>query len=204
MRDVYECHAATSEICVIAFSTHGAKEFEWRRSLNDLGVSYVLVRDTSERWYTEGVSGIGGQEEVATFLHNVTRNYKRRIALGLSSGAYGALLFGAKIPAHEIIAISPVTVLGHSVAHEFEPQWRRRLGLSPPLSRDLDLRPLYTNGSRRTVRAFVSDGDGAELDARMCELIGVAPTLISGHSHAKLARHMVDAGMIRDLILGET
>lgn len=215
MTDFLEHHNG-SPICVVAFASSGANKngepvFEWKRTLDSLGVSYILLRDSADRWYQDGVKGIGGQEAVSDFIRRecwIKNRYERIIHLGLSSGAYAALLFEHLAMSGSAIAISPVTVLGGEAADSFPPQYAHRLKLPPQLSAPIDLRCPDPTGygpwsSRKGVRAFVSDGEGAELDARMCELIGITPTLIPGQSHAGLARHMVDTGLVQKLIMGE-
>lgn len=208
MTDFLEHHTG-SPICVVAFASSGANRngvpvFEWKRTLDQLGVSYILLRDSEDRWYQDGVKGIGGPRAVAEDIRNMTRKYSRKIALGLSSGAYAALNFGQRAFLSEIIAISPVTMMGPSAETAFFPQWSHRVAL-PFDRKDLavDLTALYRCAPIYDVKAFVTDGDGAELDARMCELIGITPTLIPGQTHAGLARHMLDIGLVQKLIMGE-
>lgn len=197
---------------VVAFASGGPEfrheipAFEWQRTLDALDVGYVLLRDSRERWWQDGVVGIGDTAAVIAYLRGALGPYRRRVALGLSSGAFAALQFGWWVPVDEVIAISPVTMLGPAAEQEF-PEWMTRVRL-PPHQADLtvNLRASFAwvnVAEHPEIRAYVSDGDGAELDAKMCHLIGVTPTVIPGHSHADLARHMRDTGLVQKLLLGE-
>lgn len=208
MTDFIEKHTPGSEICVAAFAS-GADEFSPGMPIFDFGftigkmkVSYILLRDSTGLWFRNGVPGIGDREQTIDYLRATMTGYKRRVTIGLSAGSFGALLYGQLIPVDEIIAISPVTVLGGDAEREFAPHWAHRVRL-PPNVPPIDLRPHFEKGPIPVVNAYVSDGDGAELDQRMCDLIGVMPTLISGYTHAGLGAHMTGNGMIRQLIAGE-
>lgn len=213
MVDVLSRHVAGATTCVAAFASggeafhHAVPAFEWQRTLDGLGVSYILLRDSRERWWQEGVAGIGNTAAVVEYLRDEMNRpaYESRFAIGLSSGAFAALMYGQLVPVDEVIAISPLTLLGPAAEAEFGPGWAARVRLpAHQAGLEVDLRPLFEPGTRPAVRAFVSDGDGAELDARMCGLIGLTPNLIPGHTHAGLAKHMVEAGMIEKLIVGGT
>lgn len=208
MTDFLEHHTG-SPICVVAFASSGANRngvpvFEWKRTLDSLGVSYILLRDSADRWYKDGVNGIGDQIAVANYINDRTGLlYPNTICLGLSSGAYAAILFGALADVGRVIAISPVTVLGGNAAADFRPEWAHRVQSAHSVDLRTRMRMPLGEWTCPAFRAFVSDGDGAELDARMCELVGVTPTLIPGQTHAGLARHMVDTGLVQKLIMGE-
>lgn len=196
-------HLLPTPTCVVAFGSGdretvvpGVPNYEFANSLRELGVSYVLMHDGSHTWYEGGIVGIGDKNAVAAYIAALKKRYAWVITTGSSFGAYGALLYGQLAPADEVIAISPLTVLGPSAVAEFEQKWHHRIN-SPD---DLDLKPLFTEGLRAKVKAFVTDGDGAELDLHMTQRLGITDiTLIPGHAHGALARHMRDTGMFKDL-----
>jgi pimeloyl-ACP methyl ester carboxylesterase len=199
----YQEYLAATRTCIVAFAS-GDKEtivpdlpnFEFGGSLRLLGCSHVLMRDATDSWYEDGIEGIGDRLAVAKYIDNLKNRYKRVVTTGVSLGAYGALLYGQLAPAHEIIAISPLTALGPRVVGEFEDKWKHRVDC--PL--DLDLKPYFPGGPTPKTRVFISDGDGCELDRYMAERIGVTDiTLIPGHTHGALGRHMRDIGMFKEL-----
>lgn len=199
----YEENLLDTPVCVVAFASDGGRQvipgvpdFEFRNSIGKLGHSYVLMRDTPDRWYTQGIEGIGDNEAVAEYIRALTRRYRKVITTGVSFGAYGALMYGAMAPAHEIVAISPLTTIGDAGKAELEPKWHHRIDSQ----HSLDLKPLFTTGNAPPTQIFVSDGDGAEIDLWMASRLGVWPvTIIPGHSHGGLARHMRDDGWFERL-----
>ncbi len=199
----YEEHLFETPLCVVAFASDGGRsiipdvpDYEFSNSLAALGCSFVLMRDTPDRWYTQGIEGIGDNQDVATYIHRLRIRYKKVMTTGVSFGAYGALMYGVLGEVREIVAISPLTVIGAAAEAELEPKWHHRIASD----KSLDLKPLFINGYIPNVKIFVSDGEGAELDLWMAKRLGTNPvTMIRGHSHGGLARYMRDNGFFEEL-----
>lgn len=166
---------------VVAFASGDQRQFQFQRSLSDLGVSFVVMRDSRGHWYQDGVAGIGHMGDVAAWIGRLKseHGYKRVITLGLSSGAYGALLYGQiSQGVDQVIAISPVTGMGEAMAEELRTGHGKLAHLIPrimpdparPIERAIaDLRTFYPAGPIPQLHGFVSDGDGTELDRFMFE-----------------------------------
>jgi pimeloyl-ACP methyl ester carboxylesterase len=206
----YEAHLVDSRTCVIAFAagqgdfSEHIPQYEFGNTLRRQGLSYVLMRDRSERWYQDGVSGLGGLSDTLDYVRKLALQFNV-ITIGVSSGAYGALLYGLMAGGvKQIIAISPITGRGEDVYPEFDPKWHPRLYHPPNIPPVMDLKPWFMQFCNRAdarTKAFVSDGDGTELDRQMAERIGITDiTFIPGHSHAGLARHMRDTGLFDELL----
>lgn len=192
----------TGTTCVVAFAS-GASRFEWGGLLTRMAVPHVLMRDTTELWYQGGVRGIGDKAAVVSYVNDLTWRFDHVVTLGLSSGSYAALMFGQLARVDGVIAISPITGKGDALKDDFASQWWPRIEHGPEHPPVPDLKPLFARGLEPQVYAFVSDGEGTELDQQMALRIGIdAVNVIPGFSHALLARHMRDAGMIADLIRG--
>lgn len=191
---------------VVAFAS-GASRFEWGNFLSRENIPHVLMRDTTDRWHQEGVKGIGDFEATRQYLVGLGLTYRRTVMLGLSSGSHAALLYGHVAFADRIVAISPTTGKGDAIKGDIPPEWWHRIEHGPEYYPVRDLQPLYADeGAPGRVRAFISDGEGTELDRIMIERIGVtasAITLVPGHSHAGLARAVRDNGMLEAALRGE-
>jgi len=95
---------------------------------------------------------------------------------------------------------SPVTGCGDYIKNDFPSHWWHRIEHIRPFPIE-DLKCYYSNGFIPQVKAFISDGDGAELDRKMCERIGITDiNLVPGFTHSNLARGMRDNGMVDKLI----
>lgn len=194
---------------VIAFAGGPQNRFQFGRVLKDLNVPHVLVQDSTQRHYVDGIQGLSTSTGFANYLARlrVKRGFDKVILTGVSSGAYAALLYGvlSRWDVNEIIAISPITGRSESTAADFDPKYRNQI--IDPKQPDLDLKPFF-HGWRNTVeghrfpriRAFISDGQGCELDRGMAERIGITDiTVVPGYSHGELGRGMRDLGMFKEL-----
>lgn len=200
MVDYKEKLFINGDICVVAFAGDSQKEFEFGNLLSTCGVSYVLFRDSNTKWYQNGVAGIGDRAETVKYIWRLKEEYYVK-TIGVSNGAYGALFYGQLAGVDEVIAISPVT---GKEADDFDPKWHSRIlplpGYVDPSPCE-DLRRHYRDGAIPYCRAFVSDGDGTELDYQMAARIGLTDiTVIPGFGHSALAKHMRDTGMLERLI----
>ena len=66
---------------VVAFAGGPQNVYQFGRTLSRLGLSHVLLRDTSQRYYQDGVLGIGSMTHVAAYL----RALPAVMAIGVSS-----------------------------------------------------------------------------------------------------------------------
>lgn len=183
---------------VIAFAGGPQNVYQWHRTLERLGRSHVLMRDTTQHYHGNGVIGIGNREAVIDYIHNLV--IQRWVTtIGVSSGAYAALLYGQLTPVQEVIAISPLT--GREV-DDFPPEWHSQI-IDPAQPAMDDLRKYFKGGPIPWVRAFISDSHPTcTLDRQMCTRINISDrniTLIPGYEHGELARGMRDMGMFKGL-----
>jgi pimeloyl-ACP methyl ester carboxylesterase len=189
---------------VIAFAGGPQNRFQFGKSLTALKVPHVLLRDETQRHYEFGI-GMMGEDLLVEYINTIAKEFYlfRVILVGVSSGAYAALKYGllASVSVDEVVAISPITGRSQSTAADFPAEyWDRIVDPNQP---DLDLKPLYSRwDGNPKVRAFISDGEGCELDRRMCERIGIPGEniqLVPGYSHGNLARGMRDLGMFGEI-----
>lgn len=187
-----------SHTLVIAFSSQ-PQNFEWGGTLSRIGVKHILVRDETDNWYQDGVSGIGSPRDTIKWLEWLIKTELRVIYLGLSAGSYAALLFNAFTKPQRTIAISPVT--GSGMLPDFDSKWHGRLNGRPHFRAVADLAHIYFNVQHvERVTAVISDGEGTELDCQMCTRIGVNPIMIRGFSHISLAKQVATSGYLESLI----
>lgn len=192
----FEEHLRPTSTVVFAFSSQPGR-YEFKNTLQRLGVSYVLFRDGGEGWYQSVAPA------AADYFRATAVGYTRSIALGLSKGAYAALMFGHLTPVSEIIALSPVTGVGEDVRPDFDEKWFFRVHHAPNKDPIMDLKPLFARGTRARVQAFVGDGVGTELDIGMAQRIGITDiTVVPGVDHASMARVLRDNGWLAQLIKG--
>lgn len=198
--------------CVVAFASgggdfsEGVPHFEFGRSLAAMNLSYVLFRDSTHCNCHHGVKEIGDRNAVAWFVKSLKQRYPRIVTLGLSSGSYGALLYGQLAEVDECIALSPYTLFPpHPETGEYwcPPDLTQWDLPSPPPPGEYDLERFFPNGPIPRTRTFLSDGDGTGLDRNMAERIGIWDiTLVPGTSHAGLGKLMRDNGMLKHLLAG--
>lgn len=233
MNDFQEHHIPGAETVVVAWASGGGEfgaglpHFEFGNMLKTLGVSHALMRDSTGRWFTKGVHGLGDQKAVLVYLQCLKDTYDRVVSIGLSSGAYAALLYGQLANVTETIAISPITGLGDVLKAEVDPKWHHRVDLPADFPFPIDLKPTFPGGPNHRLLGYVSDGDGAELDVGMFERLlrqgGLAHThatddgwvrqydadpnasltMIRGFTHSELARGMRDSGQLARIIRGD-
>lgn len=186
--------------CVVTFATSDGwhiplvPHYEFEGVLHDIGVSYVLMFDSSDNWYSKGIPALGDEIRTARYINHLKSRYPNVVTIGVSYGSYGSLLYGQLAKVHHSIAISPVTTIGEPAKKILDQRWHHRIS---PSKLDLDLRPYFLNGPNPNTKVFITDGDGAELDYIMAKYIGLQDTdieTIPGHTHAGLAKHMRDTG----------
>lgn len=180
---------------IVAFAGGDQDKFQFKVTLKRLGVAYVLFRDSTQRYYHKGINGIGGREHVLDFLRQLKLNWEVT-TVGVSSGAYAALLYGQLAPVHKMIAISPLT--GRDV-DDFDPRWHAQI-IDPNIDPIPDLRQFFKQGPVPDTVAFVSNGEATELDVQMSTRIGITKiALVPGFAHGKLAQGMRDMGLFDKL-----
>lgn len=109
--------------------------FEWKKTAEELGISYVLVMDDRAEWY------LGCALEVVDRLRPVIEN-KKAIAIGVSMGGFGAILLAhlLKIPS---LTFVPQTNIKTSFMKSInDDRWHDRLeeiNKKYPLSLDLSV-----------------------------------------------------------------
>ncbi len=192
----FEEHLGASKRLVIAFAGGPQNAYQWGGTLKRLGLSYVLIRDSTQHYNHHGIQGIGGRYDVIDYIRDLFGRSDTLTTIGVSSGAYPALLYGQLAQVDEVIAISALT---SRQADGFNPADHHLIvDLANP---DVELLHHFPNGPIPRVKAFISDGDGTRLDRQMIERIGVKDiTVVPGYSHADLARGMRDKGLIQELL----
>jgi hypothetical protein len=96
----------------------GIPPAEFHASLSGRGVPGYFIKDFRQSWYQEGLLGlssdIAGTEAVLRTL--IARHSPRHVVtLGVSSGGYAAILFGALLGVDRVAAFSPQTDVDHQV-----------------------------------------------------------------------------------------
>lgn len=182
---------------VVAFAGGPQNVYQFGKLLARIGVSHVLVRDSTQRYYQDGVAGLGDKHSVFDYFAHL-RQHARVTMIGVSSGSYAALFYGQMTPADDVIVISPLS--GREV-DDFDPKWHSQI-IDPAQPSMPDLRQFFRNGPTPRVRAYISDGEACELDRQMAERIGITEiNLVPGYAHKDLARGMRDTGVLTNLLL---
>jgi len=136
--------------------------FQFRKSLSQVDVKKMFIRDVHDAWYHKGLKNIvGSVEGVASYLKKQVEqtNPKKLITLGASSGGYAALLFGFLLNADKTIAFSPQTKLPRP-----EPFLDRKLLVGCD-SRYFDLLELEWGKSKTTCDIHYSANFNSDRDA---------------------------------------
>lgn len=106
-----------SSVLYVAFSGIGdlkktSVSFEWKQSLNRAGegAHIILVKDNLRQWYTNPI----GQSLVATTVTEyIQKNeIEHALALGMSMGGYGAVVFSSLIQFNSVVALSTRECVG--------------------------------------------------------------------------------------------
>jgi hypothetical protein len=212
-------HLIESNICVVSFSSNEGDfsvelpHFELGKTLREMDVAYVLVRDSTGYRQHYGIVGIGDRSAVVNYLLQLSDKYQRLVLIGLSSGAMAAMMYGQLMAINtlfdngkvEIIAISPYSDVG-APQDAYGADWQTR-GPWDVSSMSLlsDIQPIFVDGPKVKIRGFYSNGIGTKLDREHASRIGVTDlTLIPGKaSHSGLGKLMRDKGMLQRVIRGE-
>lgn len=184
----------------ISFGADSQLRYQWGKTFDRLGLSYVLFKDSTQRAYAYGIQGLGDHKGVAAYIQRFRNRGHSIMLCGVSRGAYGALLYGQLSGADDVVAISPIT--GQDL-NDFPSEYHHHL--VPPNPDMIDLKPYFITGAIPRVRCFVSDKlPSCALDHIMATRLGLRNiTLVPGYEHHTLARGMRDTGML-DKVLLET
>ncbi|RKY21250.1 MAG: hypothetical protein DRQ55_04915 [Planctomycetota bacterium] len=189
----------------------GLPPFEFKGLSAGLEVKRLFVRDPAQAWYQRGLPG------VAADVDGVAQHLTRRIAasgaervvmVGNSMGGYAALLFGARLDVHAVLAFAPQTFLGRvrRWLHR-DGRWTRQLRgawSSPSLQRgNLDLRRAIPRAGPRRCRIQIHYGRDEQLDALHAERLARLPR-VAVHGHATgghaLVRSLRDSGQLAQIL----
>jgi len=106
-------------ICLSSFFgvKNDPNKWEWEKStgllLDEVPFKRIFFRDNDKAWYQTRFKGIDGYgpHNLAKFLSGKIKESgaKRVLMMGISMGAYGALMFGCLCKADLVLSISPQT-----------------------------------------------------------------------------------------------
>ncbi|MEQ1949932.1 tetratricopeptide repeat protein [Mesorhizobium yinganensis] len=171
-----------SKKLVLFFSGVGARDgrFQYWRVGKSLGTHCLFLSDGRKHWYQDGVEGLGSS--VDETVVNIRRQAAALgvtgiYAIGQSMGAYGAILYGAKLGA-SVLAFGAETILGLEASR------------SERLRRD-DAAILYPNlhdviaSAEKPVFAFAGEEDPVDLycASKASGLPNYHPRTIAGQGH---------------------
>lgn len=190
--------APLSSKLIISFASGNQTKYEFGGTLERLKLNHVLIKDSKSGWYQNGIAGLPSRDELVKYIKRLTFYYNVT-TLGLSSGSYGALLYGQLAEVDRIIAISPVT---GAKAQDFPEEWRHRFTPSPGDPNIDDLRQYFKYGPIPYTIAFVTDGPDCQLDWLMATRLGIQDIrLVPGYEHGTLARGIRDNGILEEVLL---
>lgn len=126
--DILEFFHKSSDTLLVSFGGH----FEDRRLGGFVFVNFLQQRfphvdqlflmDTHCSCYHKGVGGVSTNiDETVAFLQGKIHGYDRVLFIGNSGGGYAALLFGALLHVHRVVAFVPPTLL---MSPGFEDRYR--------------------------------------------------------------------------------
>jgi hypothetical protein len=209
--------AGTNSALVVIFSSYGSGDeggttafalprFEFVKSLEELNISCLFVRDVNRHWYHSGVAGLGDDiPSVASSINEYARRHPVVATLGHSMGGYAALMFGALCEVDVTIATAPqVSIAGEDRWAWKDVRWRKKIVETRGLSKTpeyFNLRNLLSRPHK--TRHSVYYGQGHDPDNKHAEHIadvsGVHVTALTsgGHNSAKVLR---DSGRLQELL----
>lgn len=190
-------------------------------------INKILVRDSGNAWYHRQLDGLGAHPDAsAAALRELVRAIApgRIVTIGQSMGAYGAIMFGLLLDAHQIVAFGPLSFLDVRQAGLYhERRWlpvMRELARNPPPSLHDDLAALLRARGRPDTDLqiiFGTDpgagqgGEAVNLDAMHAHRIAsggrctLSPFPRSGHA---VVQHLIDTrridALLAQLLLGVT
>ncbi len=105
---------------LIVFSSVNSNGFSFLERFDDLSANRIFIRDPYDAWYNRGIGdGVDTLDSLAARLAAEVKRLRpsRIITFGTSMGGYAALLFGLKLQAASIIAVSPQSILDPRLPH---------------------------------------------------------------------------------------
>lgn len=192
----YEEHLTDSDRVVIAFAGGNQNRYQWGPTLKRLGVSHVLFQCSRQVYYQDGIVGIGDRDATCEYIRFL-RSTRHVTTVGVSSGAYGALLYAQLAPVDRCVVFSPLT--GRSL-EDFEPQWHQQIW-DPSMPNMLDLKHVFNGKPNHEATAYISDHyPTCALDGIMAKRVGITDIhMVPGYQHGDLARGMRDRGMLDEI-----
>lgn len=190
-----------SDVLAIVFShlNEPVGRFSLYGSIREAQVSKLFVNSGANAWYRDGVPGLGGDiEQTALGLQQVIDRVKPRelVCVGVSMGAYAAILFGARLRATRVLALSAKTLLPVPGALS------ARLMHGRAVSGYEDLLPFIEHAEGRTrFHLLAGEADVVDLQAihRVAHLPGVHVGTVPDGAH-EAARALDDAKAFRPLL----
>lgn len=179
--------------------------FEFYKSLSQLNVNFLLVRDSRIRWYQQGVVGVergivGLVELINVLLKQL--GSQRLVVVGASAGGYAALLLGQLLNADQVLAYGPQSFLSAQFRKNInEHRWRDELSTVPqidfPNLADPIIQPVISRGVSTKFHIFVGADDFYDFihAGWMLQNNSVTASLIENCDHG------VSGGMKRDGLL---
>jgi pimeloyl-ACP methyl ester carboxylesterase len=205
--------APDSDVLIIGFRGLNPDQnlrFHFLDVTKGLDANKLFLRDHHFVWYHHGIEGLTGTiDETAEFLATLIaeRGINRIICIGVSGGAYAALLFGWLLEADEVHAISPQTHLDKASgvdSYEWGARFLNDLHTSERAQPEyFDLGALFPLNpeirSRFNIHYCETDDGDREHALRLKGLPGV--NLIPHREGAhRLALYMVRSGEVRSIL----
>jgi hypothetical protein len=187
----------------------GLPHYEFFRVLDGLRVNRVFVRDLDQRFYHEGVRGLGSTfEAVAASLEQLLPAASEKVVfVGSSAGGLAAVIFGSLVGVDQVIAVAPLTFIDRwRRVWFFDRRWPSSIN---PINRGARVQRRYLD-VRAVVRARpairrvdVYFPRNHRLDARHARRLEGAPGVylhpLESGSH-EVVREMRDTGALRDIL----
>lgn len=113
------------DIVAVFFSGYSKEDkeecvFEWRKTAEELGVSYVLVMDDRAAWY------LGCVQEAVDKLNPIIEN-KKAIAIGVSMGGFGAILLAHLLKIPSLTFVPQTNIKTDFMKKIHDDRWHDRL-----------------------------------------------------------------------------
>jgi len=108
-----KCKNSTKLLVVFTWMGASPGRFAFYKSLNSIKENVLFLNDKNNEWYQNGIPGISASvDDTCTKIKELADklNAVEIITIGSSMGAYGALLYGAKLGSRSL-AFSPETIL---------------------------------------------------------------------------------------------
>lgn len=180
--------------------------FEFVKSFYDKDLHQFYLRDQENRWYQDGVAGLGQSiADTATALGAKLKETpsKQVVTLGNSMGGYAAILFGILTKADRVIAFAPQTFIDPQMrkAHG-DDRWEAELGAIPREAMPYpDLLPLAEANPAVKISIYYCTGD--RLDTLHAERLRHLPNVtihtLASDDH-NVARALKQLGLLAQVI----